>query len=499
MTLSRLLKRAAALVLFAIPSLAAQIPDTLVERLADSESNVRRKAVLELAKHSGTDAVELMLKALADPSPRVADTAQWELPSMLSTDSIKLLTGKQGSGSKQTLVRLRAVEALGRIEFDFDSSWAIAAIKSKDSRTRAATLWSLERLLRNRRLKSGLGKKTLAQVKKRLKDKSGLVRGAALSVLDAAGPGLTFMELTKHVEKRNPPAQRAAAVQIACRDNQDDSKRLLVLSGLLDDDLSVRTCAVEAIGQNPDRGLVTTLALQLEIEQSLRLRWTIVRVLRELSGRKYGINPQSWQNWTHSLEEDWKKPKKQAQGNFDSGESTSSFAGLRVLSKRVCILIDFSGSIWKNGKNGTTRKAAVDIELRKALESLPKDAMFNLIPYTGKPMPWKDKLVRADKGNIRRAMEWFEKLNAVGQGNFWDALQLALEDQDVDTIIALTDGAPSGGERWDLKLMGPLLAERNRFKRVVLDAILVDSPSFLVSMWRDMCAESGGRVVEIDL
>jgi hypothetical protein len=63
----------------------------------------------------------------------------------------------------------------------------------------------------------------------------------------------------------------------------------------------------------------------------------------------------------------------------------------------------------------------------------------------------------------------------------------------------LSDGAPTGGDRWNLGLMRELMAEKNRFRRVALDAVLADASPKLKDDWRAMCDASGGRWVEIAL
>ena len=176
-----------------------------------------------------------------------------------------------------------------------------------------------------------------------------------------------------------------------------------------------------------------------------------------------------------------------------------SFAGLPIRSERVCFLIDLSGSIWQKRADGRTRKELVDEELRKALEALPESTRFNVIPYTAIPAPWQKTLVPAERKNVAKALEWFVARKDTGTGDLWGALQVALADPDVDTLVVLSDGAPSGGRRWNLGLMKQLFAEQNRFRRVELDAVLADASGRLVREWDEMCAQSGGRTIEIEL
>jgi hypothetical protein len=65
--------------------------------------------------------------------------------------------------------------------------------------------------------------------------------------------------------------------------------------------------------------------------------------------------------------------------------------------------------------------------------------------------------------------------------------------------MALTDGAPTGGRRWNLELMADLLPEQNRYRQVAFDVLLVDASSFLRRHWERLCTATGGRTVQVDL
>jgi hypothetical protein len=91
------------------------------------------------------------------------------------------------------------------------------------------------------------------------------------------------------------------------------------------------------------------------------------------------------------------------------------------------------------------------------------------------------------------------KCDAKGAGDVWTAIELALEDPEVDTLVILTDGAPSGGHRWNLELMESLLPERVRFEKIAVDAVVVDATTPIGDHWRRMCAATGGRVQTVEM
>ena len=84
-----------------------------------------------------------------------------------------------------------------------------------------------------------------------------------------------------------------------------------------------------------------------------------------------------------------------------------------------------------------------------------------------------------------------------GSGDLHEALTFALDEPDVDRVILLTDGAPSGGERWDVPLMTALLQERLRFRPALIDVVLVDSSPRLERLWGAFASSTGGRCLSL--
>jgi len=170
-----------------------------------------------------------------------------------------------------------------------------------------------------------------------------------------------------------------------------------------------------------------------------------------------------------------------------------------LLSDRICFLFDFSGSMWSRLPDGRTPKDIVAARLRSALEHLPEQTEFNLVPFTYDPIPWEPRLVQAKRRNVQAALEFFEACREVGKGNFWDAALFALADPRVDTLVVLTDGVPTGGTHCDMDLILPLFEHANRFRKVAVDSILVDAPPGAVRRWRDLSQRTGGRAIEVEL
>ena len=492
--------------LFALVALiAADRFEELKTQLSSSDARMRREAVVELAKFKSLDGWKLVIGALKDTNSQVADEAQMQVAGIVDVASMKELLGKEGLGSKDDWVRLRVAEALGRMESPPARQVFNEVLDDKNSEVRRTLAWSIERLVRAG--SSGHLKPYTAMIPALKVEKDAGVRAAgfvALAQLSKEQPTTSSETLSTGIPVLIDAALsdkafevRSAGVIIA-RELEADGAFAQVRPVAIDAQLGVRLNAAEFFTSSKNKRGALALVDMLEAEKNLRARWRIVELLRGLSGLAYRLDVRPWREWVLTLSDDWHGEAKPAP-KFDDGDKTVTFAGLPILSERVCFLIDLSGSVWQKNKDGKTRKSVIDDELKKALEALPATTEFNLIPYTAAPIPWQPGLVAADKKNVAKALDFFTSRKDTGTGNFWDAWLVALDDPKVDTIVMLSDGAPSGGHRWNLTLMRQLMAEHNRFRRVALDAVLADAKGRIVEEWRGMCADSGGHLVEVDL
>ncbi len=473
--------------------------------LADLERDVRgddgrrgREAVQELAKRGTPEAWGIVVEALGHADPIVADEAQLALGGLADAEVVEALYGKDGLGSKQRIVSLRVAEALGRVQADLDAADLAKAMKAKDAPVRRAVFWSIERQAATGRVTGDVAKKLLPPVVKASeRDKDDGVRAAALQARCALDPDARGAAAREAATDRSRTVRTGAALAATPLPNAE--RRAAIASLAADAEPRVRWAAADAFATDADKQDAARLVAMLEAETNARTKWHLVDLLRGMSGLKHRDDPRPWIDWQQTLADDWRADGAPGRAGDDAGdERTASLVGLPILSDRLTILIDLSGSTWEE-REGKTRKQVLDAELRRALEALPEGTKFNLIPYTDRPIPWKDEVVDANERNVAKALDWFEGLKDSGKGNFWDAWMLAIEDDEVDTVIALTDGAPTGGDRWNLQLMKSLLAEHNRYRRAALDAVVVDAKGRLLEYWDEMCASTGGRMKSVDL
>jgi len=468
----------------------------LVRKLKDPNDNVRKDAVTALAKLDTPEAWTLVIDALGDEAPRVGDAAQLALGETEDKGLLKELQGKRGLKSRSDFIQGRVLEALGRSALTIPAMAFVKPLASKEEDIRFRAAWSIERLGRAR----NLGEDPKAKLKKALekvhaKDKSADVRAAAFSALVAAYEDGS-RELIHAQMTSKEPLLIIAALQAAEHLEPGDSGGLAAHTRA-HKDVRVRRAAVKLLNQIATKPAVGWLIERLELEQDLRISWSIVEYLQSLSGLKHRRNARPWKAWAEGLDDDWKPSSRSKEREYD--EATVAFVGMPVLSQNLAILIDFSGSTWEEQEGGVTRKSKLDIEVRRVLEGLPETTWFNVIPYTNDPIAWEKELVPATERNVQKALKFFEGCNARGAGDFLSAALLALEDPRVDTIMVLTDGAPTGGAHWNLELLVPWFAEKDRYRLVAVDSLLVDAGFKLSEFWRDLAKRTGGRSINVEL
>ncbi len=469
----------------------------LEARLAGEDARDRRKAVQELAAIDAPAAWKLVIGALDDASPMVADEAQLALAGAGDAATRKLLAGRDGLGAKDRWIRLRVAEALGRKDEAPDAAALAGALADKDLEIRRAAAWSVERACERFEALRG-DVKLLAALEKHSArvDDDGAYAALQLAAV-AADPARR--KATYEALLQSPSPERRAAAAVLARGLSRGEIAILAARLLSERSTPVRLAAAETLAARATKLDAQLLAQMLEADQAPTALRRIHALLRELSGETFGPVPAAWKDWAAALPDDWKgEPKPRPSASDGDEPRTVAFAGLPILSRRVAFLIDLSGSVREKDAQGRTRKQRIDEELTRTLEALDPQTSFNVIPYVESPIPWAPELAAADRKAVKAALEFFHGRKDSGTGDLWDALVLALEDPEVDTLVVLTDGAPSGGKRWNLELMTGLFEERNRFRRVVLDALLVDPRDDMVGRWRKLCGTSGGRVVEID-
>lgn len=270
--------------------------------------------------------------------------------------------------------------------------------------------------------------------------------------------------------------------------------------------------------------------------------WDINTALQKITGKSiqdYG----SWINWFADgagLKEC--DPTRYKPGLTDKGGELSTIFGLKIDSRRVIVIIDVSGSMeitdpLPEGYSGPDPGLSTDTEedLKKKEEEAAKRAeerrkalkedrkrivrakkelvncvkgfgpavKFNIIAYSDEIWSWKEELTEASEKNKDDAIAFVKKLEADGLTHTDDAIKEAFskgmghrkgntdddrpltgpkgkfDDDEVDTIILITDGAPThmggGGGRHmppdSQMIIDEILSwvkKENRFRKITI-------------------------------
>ncbi|XP_008572457.1 PREDICTED: von Willebrand factor A domain-containing protein 3A, partial [Galeopterus variegatus] len=108
-----------------------------------------------------------------------------------------------------------------------------------------------------------------------------------------------------------------------------------------------------------------------------------------------------------------------------------------ILERKVCILLDTSGSVGpylQQVKMGLV--LLIWEQLRKHCDS------FNLLSFADGLQPWQDTLVETTDEACHEAMRWVTHLQAQGSTSVLQALLKAFSFQDLEGLYLLTDGKP---------------------------------------------------------
>ena len=225
-----------------------------------------------------------------------------------------------------------------------------------------------------------------------------------------------------------------------------------ILASLENKLLRIRLTGLRAAGRRKLKGAVDPLIALGDAQ-------TKERDLLGLEGRRalLEITGQDFETGT-----DWKKWWGAERESFDPNEALDEdgrtvvvkktsdaveFFGTEIFSRNLIFVIDVSGSMAMFDQGRSTIKVdRARRQLLVAIESLPKAARFNIIAYSNKVTAWQKGLRPASKSAIKSAGKFVKEFLARGATYTDDALKRAFEDNEADTIVLLSDGAPTKPE-----------------------------------------------------
>jgi HEAT repeat protein len=510
------------------------------------EQRKRETAIRKLGKIGGTDAARALLPLFDDPFVHIPDHAVSAWITMLrgkrAADTQTFLTNR-GLNDRNPAVRRGVAVALGMTSGkEIEGPLRVALGKEKDPLALAALADAAARLREKPDLKGVLlerlgakdgraalhlalaaaaldGKDAVKPLQRLLKHRAGLARAGAvyaLQTLDALPPGA----VDRVLGDKDPAPAMALAESLELRTEvlPWPGRGQSVLAALLaHSNWRVRAAAVQGALRIWDPGIVELLIARLGDERG-RIQDDVRRALETYTGQTtQGVDAELWTAWWRQRRAEFdasERPKKDKAGNIPFGEAsgtakadgskTVAFFDLPLQSKRFAFVFDLSGSMKsvakKGATEGRTKLQVLQAEMEKTLAALPEDTLFDLYVYRyWSSYPPKTKLTRAlgkmqpcTKANVRKALAWLGKQEAKGWGAFYEPLELLLE-QDVDSVVLLSDGSPSRG-RYDRDFR--ILQEfprANRFRRMAVNTVLVGTKGADRKFMQALAEATGGR------
>ena len=280
---------------------------------------------------------------------------------------------------------------------------------------------------------------------------------------------------------------REEAVRIAAARCTDEPRVVAAL--LRDPSWRVRLAAMLVAERMRHAELIPPLIAGLRGEPG-RVRARCLRTLESLTGASWGESPARWERWWATVGAGFRVPPARARKEGGS-VATLSFRRIPVESRRLVFVLDASRSMSEPAphKPGKRRWDLVVEDLLGVLRRLPPDARFNVVLFRTGVEAWKPRLVRATKGHVSACATWIGKQSPAGWTNLFDALDLALRDDEVDAVYLLTDGVPSRGAETRRRGILAEIEYRNRFRLVQVNCVQAGGGTGLGPQWKGFLAE----------
>jgi len=297
-----------------------------------------------------------------------------------------------------------------------------------------------------------------------------------------------------------------------------------------DPDWRVRAAAVKSIEKSGSNEAVSALIGAMAGEKG-RLKDDIEEALTRLTGETHGF-ADVWARWWHDVDKQI-PPRGKTDGEKPitwKDKVGHGFYGLQIRSDKILFVIDISGSMNEPipqqkvvvttgmkvedlATKGKTRLEVAKNEFKRAINKVNSKSFFSIVFFNHGVQTWRKEMQLATPEIKRRARLDIDKVQAAGATFTLGALREAFTvagvlsragttgsgGPKVDTIVLLSDGAPTDSKIQNAKLMDPDLIlnavrDWNKTAGIVIHTIAVDVDDnyFL----RSLALQSGGKFVE---
>jgi HEAT repeat protein len=451
-----------ALALFAGAAVAGPGAD-LGKRLRSNDPKERSAAIREIKADPDLKKLRLAIHLLADEDTYVRDIT-WSLFARLKRPDWIRWAADAAKSDRRALLRHQAADAFGR-------GLALAAVpvlaKMLEDRDRTVRLEAANALGRFRG-----SEEAWKAVDGRKADRDPALRAACLESMgriDKRGAVPALMTGLRDEE----PGVRC----VALRSLRYGDREVAIEAGawaLSEGEWRLRAQAIENALWLRDRRVVEGLVGALRRTTSARIRADLFDALRRLTGLEIPPDVGDWEAWWKRHGDAWTKggriPKKVDE---PAASGVARYYGIPVRSERMIFILDASGSMRQTmGEDDDRRKMDVaKDELLRVLEKLGPRYRFNVIVFADDVRAFRDGLVPADANQRRRLATFLRPCDGEGRTNLYDALELALEDDEADTVFLLSDGAPSRGKYQFRERVREHVRRLNRMKKMAIHTI----------------------------
>jgi hypothetical protein len=283
--------------------------------------------------------------------------------------------------------------------------------------------------------------------------------------------------------------------------------------GLSDASWSVRIASADLAGRVRDKRVLPALVGALKDARG-RIVKAAGRSLTLLTRIPFDPDPEVWGGWLQgdgasfdpaqtpeAPPPDAHPPPAGRQAPLPDGSRTVEgprFLDLPVVSRHVAFVLDGSHSMGEVLPNGRTRWAEVVVELERALQQM-NGAVVNLCVFADEVTPVFPHAKPLDAGARESVLRLARGRTPHGWTALYDAIAWGLADPEVDTVIVLSDGAPTAGTYFTKTDFLSEIRRANRWRRACIDVIAVGSDG-VGRRWRDalqrIADESGGTCLK---
>lgn len=254
----------------------------------------------------------------------------------------------------------------------------------------------------------------------------------------------------------------------------------------------VQVAAIHAARARKERAPIPALIEFLADHQKARNRsWHETHLaLIDLTGKDFD-SVEDWKKFWSSVESTFDPKQVGKEGGTTRIEAkrvkptddSVEFFGSEIFSRNLIFVIDVSGSMFMYDDSSEYKGNDIEQDrqrlrrareqLTQALKKLPKSALFNIITFSDKVLPWQKRMQQATPANIAAALKFVNEFQAWGATHTDEALEMAFGDLAADTIVLLSDGAPAHKDA-DSKILIPKIIEHvkdlNSARKVTLHA-----------------------------